>query len=364
MAILTINIGSSTTKLGVFDLADDPTLIASTQVTRTSRAGLEVWPHELAARSQPPTVVVHRIVHGGATYVEPTALTRDVLDDLDRLRTFAPDHLPPSLEAVENAIRAFPNARQFACFDTAFHRHMPVVARTYPFARRYWDEGVRRYGFHGLSCESIMVDLARRDASMASRRVIVAHLGGGSSLTAIRDGVGIDTTMGFSPAGGVMMGSRSGDLDPGVLLYLMEHESRDATSLRELVTRDAGLKAVSGRTADMRELLAAEVSDPAARDAIDLYCYLLRKALGSQLAILGGVETLVFTGGIGEHSAPVRERVLTGMSGLGFHVEPRLNHAHAAVISRPGSPVTIRVMPSSEDRMLARHAKALMSRAI
>ena len=361
--ILTVNIGSSTAKLAVFDLGDDPKPIAATEVTRAGHSAVNVWPDEFAAISRSPTAVVHRIVHGGAEYVEPTVITPAVLAHLGRMQRFAPDHLPPALEAVETAVRVFPDARQFACFDTAFHRHMPTVARMYPLARRYWDAGIRRYGFHGLSCESIMEGLGRIDATQASGRVIVAHLGGGSSLTAIVDGRSVDTTMGFSPAGGVMMGSRSGDLDPGVLLYVMEHESQDAAALRQLVTREAGLKGVSGRTADMRQLLAAEASDAAASEAVNLYCYLLRKALGSLIAVLGGMDTLVFTGGIGEHAAPIRERVLAGMSGLGFQVDPLRNRSHDAVISSTDSAVTIRVMPSNEDSVLASHARALLLRS-
>jgi acetate kinase len=363
MSILTVNVGSATAKLAVFDASEDLKRIAATELRRTPESPLDVWPPELAGRSQRPTAVAHRIVHDGGEYGAPIAITPDVLTRLDALQRFAPDHMRPALEAVRTTMREFPAARQVACFDTAFHRHMPRVARMYPLPRRFWDAGVRRYGFHGLSCESITESLRQVGPDAASGRIVIAHLGGGSSLTAVRNGRGVDTTMGFSPAGGVMMSRRSGDLDPGVLLYALTEAGVEASELRDIVTREAGLAGVSGVSGDMRELLAAEASDPRAAEAVALYCYLARKALGGLAAVLGGLDTLVFTGGIGEHAAPVRERILAGMAGLGFRLDPDRNREHASVISTVESPVTVRVMPAAEDRVLAAHALALVSRS-
>jgi acetate kinase len=363
VTILTVNVGSSTAKLSVFDGVGELRRIATSQVSTTGHSPLDIWPGELAPHSDRPSLVVHRLVHGGDSFADPVVITPDVLEQLEGLQRLAPEHMPPALEAVNTAIRKFPEARQIACFDTAFHRHMPDVARMYPLARRFWDAGVRRYGFHGLSCESIMDSLGQTDPTAASERVIIAHLGGGSSLTAVRDGRSVDTTMGFSPAGGVMMSRRSGDLDPGVLLYALAEDRLDANSLRRIVTHDAGLAGVSGRTGDMRELLTAEASDPRAAEAVALYCYLARKAIGGLMAALGGLDTLVFTGGIGEHAAPVRARIVDGMVGLGFTLDPARNRGHAPVISTADSAVTVRVIPTAEDRVLATHARAFVARS-
>jgi acetate kinase len=362
MRILTVNIGSSSAKLGLFDSAGTIERRAATDAARPAGVDPDIWPEALARHGERPTVVVHRIVHGGRHFVEPVIITPGVLEELDRLQPYAPEHLPPALSAVRAAIHRFPQARHVACFDTAFHRHMPDVARMYPLPRRLWAAGVRRYGFHGLSCESIMTSLRDVEPRASEGRVIIAHLGGGSSLTAVREGRGIETTMGFSPAGGVMMSRRSGDLDPGVLLWLLAEERSDAEALRRIVTHDAGLAGVSGRTPDMQELLAVEASDSHAADAVELYCYLAKKALGSLVAVLGGVDTLVFTGGIGEHAASVRARIVTGLDAMGLAIDSERNARHAAVISPGDAAATIRVMPTAEDVVLARHAQALLSR--
>jgi acetate kinase len=363
MAILTINVGSSTAKLAVFDAAGELRRVAATEVVRSDGSALDVWPSGLASQSGRPDVVVHRLVHGGDEYADPVLVTPEVFRRFRQIERLAPEHMPPALDAIEAAIRVFPAARQIACFDTAFHRDMPQVARMYPLSRRFWNAGVRRYGFHGLSCESIMDSLRRIDPDTASGRIVVAHLGGGSSLTAIRHGRSVDTTMGFSPAGGVMMSRRSGDLDPGVLLHLLAGDRVNVAALRDMVTHDAGLAGVSERSGDMRELLAAEGADHCAAEAVTLYCYLAKKALGGLIAALGGLDTLVFTGGIGEHAAPVRERIVGGMAELGLRIDPSLNKRHASVISSERSPVTIRVIPAAEDRALAAHAVTFLSRS-
>ena len=275
----------------------------------------------------------------------------------------APDHLPQSIQAMQAAVKAYPNLPQVACFDTAFHRHMPRIAQLYPLPRHFADEGVIRYGFHGLSYEYIMQELRAMAPQEAEGRVLIAHLGNGASMAAVRGGIGIDTTMGFTPAGGLMMGTRTGDLDPGVLLYLLAERGMTPAALNELVNRQAGLLGVSGISADMRDLLERESADGHAAEAVALFCYQAKKYLGALAAVLGGLDTLVFTGGIGEHAASVRLRICEGLEFLGIRIDPRRNEAHAPVISREGSSATVRVMQTDEDLMIARHTRELMEQS-
>jgi len=231
----------------------------------------------------------------------------------------------------------------------------------YPLPPRFADAGVIRYGFHGLSCEFIVQALAAIDARQAQGRIIIAHLGNGASLTAIRDGVSMDTTMGFTPTGGIMMGTRSGDLDPGVLVHLLDAQGTTPAALNRLVNHEAGLLGVSGLSGDMRDLLGKEASDPRASDAIALFCYLARKSVGALAAVLGGLDTLIFTAGNGEHAAPVRERICQGLEFLGLELDAEHNTRHAPIISRDSSRVVARVMKTDEDLMIARHVRRLLS---
>jgi acetate kinase len=301
-------------------------------------------------------------VHGGQAHRDPERLTAGVLADLDALAPIDPDHLPQALAVVRAVSDAFPDVPQVACFDTAFHRSMPDVARQYPLPPET-SSGVDviRYGFHGLSCEFIVGALAAFDAAAARGRLVIAHLGNGASLTAVRDGTSVDTTMGFSPTGGIMMGTRSGDLDPGVLLYLQRGRGLSADALNRLVNHEAGLAGVSGTSGDMRDLLARESHDPRAAAAVALFCYLARKALGGLVAALGGLDTLVFTGGIGEHAAPVRARIAAGFEFLGLALDPDRNARDEPVISRPDSHVVVRVMETNEDLVIARHTQRLLA---
>jgi len=301
----------------------------------------------------------HRVVHGGPHFTEPQRITDELIRVLRDLVTIDPDHLPQTLDAIQAVSRACPSKPQVACFDTAFHRDMPRVARMYALPRRLWDAGVVRYGFHGLSYEFI-VQALRAEGSAAEGRVIIAHLGNGASMAAVRGGNAIDTTMGFTPTGGFMMGTRSGDLDPGVLLYLLNAEHLDPATVSRLVNREAGLLGVSGSSGDMHDLLGREATDRCAHEAIELFCYQARKFLGALTTTLGGVDTLIFTGGIGEHAAPVRQRICAGLEFLGIQVDPRLNEQHAPIISPGGHPVTVRVMKTDEDRMIARHTYRLI----
>jgi acetate kinase len=269
--------------------------------------------------------------------------------------------MPQILDAIEAAGQAFPGIPQVACFDTAFHRTMPRVAQLYALPRQYTDEGLLRFGFHGLSYESILGQLRALDATAAAGRVVIAHLGNGASMAAVRGGASVDTTMGFTPAGGLVMSTRAGDLDPGVLAYLLQTGRVRADDVSALVNRRSGLLAVAGGgTGDMRELLAREAADRAAAEAIALFCYQARKFLAALTATLGGLETLVFTGGIGEHAAPIRARICEGLQYLGVQLDTARNAAHAPVISTDGSPATVRVMTTDEDRIIAEHTLTLL----
>jgi acetate kinase len=387
MRILTINTGSSSLKGALYSDAEPgpPELRVSAarlgsaesrlQITDARGAVLldeaNVSGHRAALeallawmsrerRGAAPDAAGHRVVHGGPRFTEPVRITEDVLRVLRDWVAVDPDHLPQALEAVDAVSRAYPSLPQVACFDTAFHRGMPAVARMYPLPPRFREAGVVRYGFHGLSYESIMDALRGEAAAAAGGRVVIAHLGSGASMAAVRGGRAVDTTMGFTPTGGLMMSTRSGDLDPGVLLYLLTAQGLSAPALNRFVNREAGLLGVSGTSGDMRELLDRESADPRAREAVDLFCYQARKFLGGLAAALGGLDTLVFTGGIGEHAAPVRARICAGLEDLGIRVDAQLNARHAAVISSPGSRVAVRVMKTDEDRMIARHTRRLI----
>jgi acetate kinase len=300
--------------------------------------------------------VGHRVVHGGARFLGPVLLDAGAEESIEELADLAPLHNGPALAAIRAVGGALePEMPQVACFDTAFHSRMPRVARLYALPRRFAEAGVLRYGFHGLSCEYVMEHLRLADPAEANGRVVIAHLGNGASLTAVRGGVGLDTTMGFTPAGGLVMGTRSGDLDPGVLLYMAEERGLKPREIGELINRRAGLLGVSGTSADMRDLLSRETGDPRAAEAVALFCYQAKKSLGALTAALGGLDALVFTGGIGEHSATVRWRICEDLAFLGIRLDRERNAAHAPVISREGGAVSVRVVRADENLMIARH---------
>jgi acetate kinase len=304
--------------------------------------------------------VGHRIVHGGDRYREPQRVAPEVLADLRALVPIDPNHLPQAIAAIEAVARAYPTVPQVVCFDTAFHSRMPRVARLYALPRALAEEGVVRYGFHGLSYEYVVGELRRVDREAADGRLVVAHLGNGASMAAIRGGVGLDTTMGFTSTGGLVMGTRSGDLDPSVPLFLLKERGLTPTEVSDLVNKQAGLLAVSETSADMQDLLEREAYDGRAAEAVALFCYQAKKFLGALVAALGGLDALVFTGGIGEHAAPVRERVCESLEFLGIRLDPDRNAAHAPVISSDAAAVTVRVLPTDEDLMVARHTRRLI----
>jgi len=303
-----------------------------------------------------PAAAGHRVVHGGPYRSNPQRVDRSLLADLKRLVPFAPLHLPGAIQGIEAIAKRFPRMPQVACFDTAFHRRIPDVAQRFPLSSDLWDQGIRRYGFHGLSFEYIMSVLG----TASKGGVVIAHLGNGASLAAVRDGQPLDTTMGFTPTGGLMMGTRSGDLDPGVLLHLMNEKGYTAADINATVNSRAGLLGVSAMSSDMKTLLDHRQHEPRAAQAVELFCYQLRKHIAAMTAVTGGLDTLVFTGGIGERAAPVRWEVCQGLDYLGIRLDPQRNAENADTISEAGSASTVRVIPTNEDLMIARHARVLL----
>ncbi len=383
--ILAINVGSSSLKVSRYRLDNGQQLDLTATAERIGQSGSRV---SIAAgdgtsilyRAEPLSdhpaalstildaiqpsdsridllAVGHRVVHGGRRYSQPQTITDAVLADLRDLIPLDPDHLPQAIAVVEAAREALPDIPHVACFDTAFHATMPAVARRYPLPRRFTDQGIVRFGFHGLSYESIVQELGERGPLPS--RLIVAHLGSGASMAAIRDGRSVETTMGFTPTGGLMMGTRTGDIDPGVLLHLLRHKSLTADAVSDLVNHESGLLGVSGRSADIQDLLDRGPEDTDAAAAVELFCYTARKAIGSLATVLGGLDELVFTGGIGEHAAPVREAICAGLGFLGIRLDPDRNTASAPTISPDDAAVPVRVIHTDENRMIARHTRRL-----
>jgi len=306
----------------------------------------------------PAAAVGHRIVHGGAKYLAPALVDTELIQDLRQLIPFAPLHMPSEIQGIEAVAESFPNMVQVACFDTAFHRSMPELAQRLPLERTLWKQGIRRYGFHGLSYEYIISILG----ADIPKRTIIAHLGNGVSLAALLDGRPLDTTMGFTPTGGTMMGTRSGDLDPGILLYLMREANYDEGRIEKLVNDRAGLLGVSGISMDMKTLLDKSEDEPHASQAVKMFGYYLRKHIGALTSVLGGLDALIFTGGIGERAAPVRTDICQGLSYLGVKIDREQNELDADTISTPQSDCIVRVIPTKEDLVIARHTIKLLDR--
>jgi acetate kinase len=300
------------------------------------------------------TAVGHRVVHGGPKYSKPQRITAEMVEELHRLSPFDPEHLPEEILLTEAFHRRFPDLPQVACFDTAFHHDLPRVARLLPIPRRYEAQGVRRYGFHGLSYSFLIGELARLAGTEAAQgRVILAHLGNGASLAAVHHGKAVDTSMGFTPTAGVPMSTRSGDLDPGLVWYLARTEGMDAKQFNEMVNFQSGLLGVSETSSDMRDLLDREAQDVRAAEAVALFCYQVKKCIGAFATALGGLDTLVFAGGIGEKAPVVRARICDGLEFLGIELEEKQNVANAGVISANASRVAVRVIHTDEEWMIA-----------
>jgi acetate kinase len=388
--ILTINGGSSSIKFALFEVGDSRRRVLEGELERIGlpEATLRVkgvdpeadfsrpvaapdhtvavgilmdWIEERSGRD-PLSAVGHRVVHGGPKYSEPQQVTAEMIEELRRFSPFDPEHLPLEIELIEAFRQRQPALPQVACFDTAFHRSMPRVATLLPIPRRYEAAGVRRYGFHGLSYEFLMAELARLgDPAATKGRVILAHLGNGASLAAVHDGNSIDTSMGFTPTAGLVMSSRTGDLDPGLVSYLARTEQMGATQFQEMVNHASGLLGVSETSSDMRDLLGREAQDARAAEAIALFCYQVKKWIGAFAAALGGLDTLVFSAGIGENAPPVRERICNGLGFLGIELDQKRNAENAPLISSKAGRVKLRVIRTDEEIMIARSAARVLN---
>lgn len=382
--VLVLNAGSSSLKFGLFTAQAEPLPLATGLVDRIGgvarmvlkdAGGTRLHDADLTSaqardhrgalqaalaqiESRFPTAQVqavgHRIVHGGQHFADPADLTADVMADLHRLVPFAPLHQPHNLAGVQAAMDEFRHARQVACFDTAFHRNQPFVNDTFALPRRYYDKGVRRYGFHGLSYDYISGHLAQVAPSIHAGRVAVAHLGNGASMCGMLGGRSVASTMGFSALDGLPMGTRSGQLDPGVMLYMMEQEGLTAPEITDILYRKSGLLGLSGLSHDMRTLLASD--DPHAAQAIAYFTGRIRRELGAMAAALEGLDALVFTGGIGENAARIRQMVCAGMGWIGIDLDAAANNANAGVISTGQSRVRVMVIPTNEELVIARAA--------
>jgi acetate kinase len=316
------------------------------------------------APADPFEAVGHRLVHGGSRFSQTHLITPQMMETLEELIPYAPDHLPHEIKAIRVFMASYPEVKEIACFDTAFHRTMPAIAQIFALPGDLRRHGVLRYGFHGLSYEYILGELRKEAGKEAAAGCIVmAHLGNGASMAAVKEGRSLDTTMGFSPAGGLVMSTRSGDLDPGVLLYLFKERGLDVPAVNRMVNKEGGLLGVSGISSDMKNLLDEEAQNPRAAQAVELFCYQAKKFLGALAAVLGGLDTLIFTGGIGEKAPSIRRRICGNMEFLGIRLDRGLNEGNSPVISRHDSPVTVRVLKTNEELMIARHARDILMEA-
>jgi len=387
-SILTINGGSSSIKFALYRIGDPLERWFYGKVDRIGLHGTNLTFND-PGRNQPDSLSVevsdqrsvadflidwleeqigfasvraagHRVVHG-MRYTEPELVTQELLVELHRIRPYDPDHLPREIELIEAFRRRHPRLPQVACFDTAFHRTMPRVAKLLPIPRRFDAMGIQRYGFHGLSYAYLMEELARVAGAKAARgRVILAHLGNGASLAAVREGKSLDTSMGFTPTAGVPMGTRPGDLDPGAAWYMMWKDNLTPKQFNNIINHECGLLGVSETSSDMRDLIERQASDVRAAQAVELFGYQTRRWIGAFAAVLGGLDTLVFAGGIGENSVEVRARVCSGLRFLGIELDEARNAANAPVISTDASPATVRVVRTDEELMIARAACRLL----
>lgn len=379
--VLALNSGSSSLKFGLYRVgAASVETLLSGEAESAGKRRHRFWARdangklfardELSVRSQAdlvgriaslirerklpgPAAIGHRVVHGGARLLEHRVIDPAVLRELAAAATFAPLHVPPALAVIRVALKRFPRCPHVACLDTAFHAALPAVSRTLPIAKELRSGGIRRYGFHGISCESILNQLGRD----MPRRIVIAHLGNGASVTAVKDGRSIDTSMGLTPTGGIIMGTRPGDLDPGLLIYLMREQRVGIERLEDLLNHRSGLRGISELDKDMRRLHEAARSDPRARLAIEMFCYSVRREIAAMIATVQGLDMLVFTGGIGEHDAKVRRAVCSGLEWAGIALDEARNRTGADPISASDADCVVRVLRSEEEKQIARHAR-------
>jgi acetate kinase len=386
-SIAVINAGSSSVKFAIYEVSQDERCLFRGQVEGigvkphlkvTDAAGAAVeersfepqgFDHAAATREIVKTgrtllkggsVIAfgHRVVHGGLDYAVPVRVTEAVLDDLAKLEPLAPLHQPHNLASIRAIMKVAPQIPQIACFDTAFHRTQSNLAQAFALPRRFGEEGVRRYGFHGLSYEFLASRLKELAPELASGRIVFAHLGNGASLCAVKEGHSVAATMGFTAVDGLMMGTRCGAIDPGVILYMMQHHGMDAAAIEDLIYKRSGLLGVSGISSDMRALRAA--SDPAAKEAIALFVYRIARELGSLVAALGGLDGMVFSGGIGEHDSATRAEVVTGSRWTGAILDPDRNKGGEGLISADDSSVAVWIIPTNEEHLIARQTAAML----
>lgn len=357
---LAINSGSSSLKFALFSFEAETASLRRGTVASLDGSGIDelLAAIEPELREQRLAGVGHRVVHGGSKYRDPQRVDDHLLEALRDLVPFAPNHLPAEIALIEACRRRLPDVPQIVCFDTAFHADLPDVARRLAIPQRADEAGVRRYGFHGLSYTFLLRELRR--SGLDAGRIVLAHLGSGSSLAAVRNGRCIDTSMGFTPLGGIVMSTRAGDLDPGVVTYLARTTGASADELEHVLSHDSGLAGISNGISDMRELLSREDQDQDCRLAVAIYCYAIRKQIGAYAAALEGLDTLVFTGGIGEHAARVRARVCAKLELLGLALDGRRNAANERTISTMGSRVAVHVIPTDEEAVIADAGYALL----
>ncbi|MBZ5524341.1 MAG: acetate/propionate family kinase [Acidobacteriia bacterium] len=386
--VLTINGGSSSIRFAVYEAGETPRRRLDGKIDRIGLSGTNLIVNDAAGKPQAPRrlaaadhsravgflldwleeqpvfasikAVGHRVVHG-MKHSRPERVTPKLLAQLYRITPYDPDHLPREIGLIEAFLQRHPKMPQVACFDTAFHRTMPQVARLLPIPRRYAARGVERYGFHGLSYAYLMEEIGRLDPKAAKGRVILAHLGNGASLAAVHRGKSIDTSMGFTPTAGLVMSTRTGDLDPGLVYYLARTERMTAARFQRMVNHESGLLGVSGTSPDMRDLCAREATDVRASAAIALFCYQAKKWIGSFAAALGGLDTLVFAGGIGENAPLIRERICDGLDFLGIDLNRKRNTKNAPLISSDGGHVKVRVIRTDEELMIARSVTRILN---
>lgn len=353
----TENIGAPAGRLWL-RAADDSSILDQARPFSDHPAALQIIFDELGKGNySSPVAIGHRVVNGGPLYTAPRKITPQILGELHRLIPLAPLHLPAEIKIMEAVASRTPQIPQVACFDTAFHRKLPELAQRFPLPRKFFDEGVRRYGFHGLSYEYVLQELGQ---AAKSRRLVIAHLGNGASLAAIKDGLPADTSMGLTPTGGVMMGTRTGDLDPGILIYLLREKRYDAAKLEHLVDEESGLLGVSELASDMKTLLDRRASDVRAAEAVAIFCRSVRKEIGAFAAVLGGLDLLVFTGGIGERAPAIREEICRDLGHLGVRLDDARNNSGESIISASQAACEVRVVPTNEELMIARHTSTLI----
>lgn len=359
--VITINAGSSGIKFALYEMAQLPVLLFYGEIENKgasaddgTNANYVIDQLVKQERFVFVNAIGHRIVQG-MRHTEPKQIDAEFLEELKRSSSDDPEHLPEAIKLIEVFTKLYPALLHVACFDTSFHSSMPIVAKMLPIPRKFYAKGIKRYGFHGISYSYLLEELNRIAGRKAAQgKIILAHLGNGASLAAVKEGKSVDTSMGFSPSSGILMGTRCGDLDPGAAYYLMEREQLSPKQFNRLINQESGLLGLSETSSDMRELITIQHEDSRATEAVDLFCYQVKKWIGSFAAVLGGLDTLIFSGGIGEHATEIRERICRDLQFLGIEIDPTKNKKNEAIISKDTGKVCVRVIPTNEELMIAK----------